>query len=327
MWALLTPANRGGANAPSASDPERRPHGHSSARPLPLYRTASEYQPLQTAFQRRNNVMNRGLVQISTLHTGHLSKRRQEGRTRGLRMNRAPGGEQSITPRLNGCRGYDRAGSRFATVPSPRPPPGAPLFLPGCSGEGQEASPSPPRAKVNNGAPSSLQAGCRGRSPRNAERKPHLSLKGGCREPLVPAGGTGGVPLYPKTLEGGQVGQRRRPKPDPSAEGGRKPKQAHPSPIPATRRGGSLCPTPIAKSERVCYSIPMKSATGPLLFLGACRITYVLGANHGESPCGRGAEGTTRGARPSEEGWDRSACRCMAQAPWSHPAQRRMRDG
>ena len=60
--------------------------------------------------------------------------------------------------------------------------------------------------------------------------------------------------------------------------------------------------------------------------LGACRITYVLGANHRESPCGRGAEGTTLGARPSEEGWNRSDCRCKAQAPWSYPAPRRFRD-
>ncbi len=30
--------------------------------------------------------------------------------------------------------------------------------------------------------------------------------------------------------------------------------------------------TPLAKYERVCYNTPMKSATGPLLFLGACRI-------------------------------------------------------
>ena len=113
----------------------------------------------------------------------------------------------------------------------------------------------------------------------------------------------------------------------PSSEGGRRPQQARPPPISAPRLGGSLCHTPLVKSERVCYSTPMKSAPGPLLFLGACRIKYVLGANHGESPCGRGAEGTTQGARPSEEGWDRSNCRCMAQAPWSHPAQRRMRDG
>ena len=71
----------------------------------------------------------------------------------------------------------------------------------------------------------------------------------------------------------------------------------------------------------------MKSANSPLLFLGACRITYGLGAHHGESPCGRGAEGTPQGARPSEEGWDRSECRCKAQALWSHPAERRIRDG
>ena len=53
----------------------------------------------------------------------------------------------------------------------------------------------------------------------------------------------------------------------------------------------------------------MKSAAGPLLFLGACRIHLALWANHRESPCGRGAEGTTQGARPSEEAWDRSECR------------------
>ena len=35
----------------------------------------------------------------------------------------------------------------------------------------------------------------------------------------------------------------------------------------------------------------------------------VLRTNHRESPCGRGAEGTPQGARPSEEGWDRSQCR------------------
>ena len=64
----------------------------------------------------------------------------------------------------------------------------------------------------------------------------------------------------------------------------------------------------------------MKQAAGPLLLLGACRIHSALGANHRESPCSRGAEGTTQGARPSEEGWDRSQCRCKAQAPWSHPA-------
>ena len=53
----------------------------------------------------------------------------------------------------------------------------------------------------------------------------------------------------------------------------------------------------------------MKSADSPLLSLGACRIHSVLETNHRESPCGRGAEGTTQGARPSGEGWDRSECR------------------
>ncbi len=187
------------------------------------------------------------------------------------------------------------------------------------------------------------------------------------------AGGTASPPVSKNV--GGRcgrdsgAGQAR-----PSAEGGRRPQQAHPSPIPATRRGGSLCPTPLAKYERVCYSAPMKWATGPLLFLGACRIHehwglttenppvagalreqpkgqdrprkagtganavvrhrllgacrihIVLGANHRESPCGRSAEGTTQGARPPEEGWDRSQCRCTAQALWSHPAPRRIRD-
>ncbi len=52
-----------------------------------------------------------------------------------------------------------------------------------------------------------------------------------------------------------------------------------------------------------------------------------LEAKHRESPCGRGAEGTPRGARPSEEGWDRSDCRCKAQALWSHPAPLRFRYG
>ncbi len=71
----------------------------------------------------------------------------------------------------------------------------------------------------------------------------------------------------------------------------------------------------------------MKSSDSPLLFLGACRIHIALEANHRESPCGRGAEGTTQGARPSEEGWDRSQCRYKAQALWSHPAPLRFRYG
>ena len=142
-------------------------------------------------------------------------------------------------------------------------------------------------SKVSMRSPSALQAGCRGRSPRR---------------------GTGGVPLFLKTLEGGAGGIAAHAKTRPSVPiGGRTPE----SETPAT--------PPIAKCERVCYSTPMKSATGPLLFLGACRIHLALWANHGESPCGRGAEGTPQGARPSEEGWDRSECRCKAQALWSHP--------
>ena len=64
---------------------------------------------------------------------------------------------------------------------------------------------------------------------------------------------------------------------------------------------------------------PMKWAAGPLLFLGACRIHIALEANYRESPCGRGVEGTTQGARPSEDGWDRSECRCKAQAHFEPP--------
>ena len=71
----------------------------------------------------------------------------------------------------------------------------------------------------------------------------------------------------------------------------------------------------------------MKWAAGPLLFLGACRIHTPLEAKHRASPCGRGVEGTTQGARPSEKGWDRSQCRYKAQAVWSHPAPLRFRYG
>ncbi len=94
-----------------------------------------------------------------------------------------------------------------------------------------------------------------------------------------------------------------------------------------TRRNPPSFPILLAKCERVCYSSSMKWAAGPLLFLGACRIHIALEANHRESPCGRRAEGTTQGARPSEEGWDRSQCRYKAQALWSHPAPLRFRYG
>ncbi len=51
--------------------------------------------------------------------------------------------------------------------------------------------------------------------------------------------------------------------------------------------------------------------------------------NHRESPCGRSAEGTTQGARPSEEGWDRSECRfetSSLELSRSATAPRRFRD-
>ena len=203
-----------------------------------------------------------------------------------------------------------------------------PLHHP-CPGYGATLCPRPRarwQARKRHAPPTQARdrrrAGVQGRSPRRGYSESPAMLsegltclpKGGCREPLVPAGGTGGVPLSWKTSEGrcGRDSGARQARP--SGEGRRRPQQAHPSQIPAPRRGGSLCPTPIALCELLCYSLPMKWAPGPLLFLGACRITYVLGANHRESPCGRGAEGTSLGARPSEEGWDRSECRCKASS-------------
>ena len=151
--------------------------------------------------------------------------------------------------------------------------------------------------------------------------------------PLKEGAGQNQNPLPPSRVQGAQpppgeqgdspCSQKRRRvgwwdngagQASPPAEGGRRPSQNHPSPSAGGRRSLGLLPHPLAKYERLCYSTPMKSATGPLLFLGACRITYGLGANHGKSPRGRGAEGTPRGARPSEEGWGRSECRCRAQA-------------
>ena len=172
--------------------------------------------------------------------------------------------------------------------------------------------------------PSFPQAGCRGLRPRRGYSESPAILsesltclsKEGAGNPMLRREVQGVSPCTQKRWRAGRwdngAGQSR-----PSAEGGRRPKQIHPP---------RLCPTPLAKYERLCYSIPMKSADSPLLLLGACRITYVPGEIHRESPCGRSAEGTTQGARPSEEGWDRSECRCKAQAPWSYPAPRRFRD-
>ena len=107
------------------------------------------------------------------------------------------------------------------------------------------------------------------------------------------AGGTGGVPLFLKTLEGGAGGIAAQAKPDPWL----KDDASQDKTIRPHRRADagirSPCHTPLAKYEQLCYSTPMKSADSPLLFLGACRIHSVLEANHRESPCGRGAEGTS----------------------------------
>ena len=123
------------------------------------------------------------------------------------------------------------------------------------------------------------------------------------------------------------------PSPSQSCRSRRSPHRHSPHSFPSVPtpeyEGGleSPCHTPLAKYEHLCYSIPMKWAAGPLLLLGACRIHTALEAKHRASPCGRRAEGTTQGARPSEEGWDRSQCRYKAQALWSHPAPLRFRYG
>ena len=134
----------------------------------------------------------------------------------------------------------------------------------------------------------------------------------------APPPGVQRVPLFLKTLEGSAGGIAAHAKPGlPRKEGAG---QASPSALEGAGHNKTIRPgsaTPLAKSEQLCYNIPMKSATGPPLFLGACRIHLALWANHRESPCGRGAEGTTQGARPSEEGWGRSECRGKAQALWS----------
>ena len=52
-----------------------------------------------------------------------------------------------------------------------------------------------------------------------------------------------------------------------------KPQSPGEPPVPASKYGvGWEASTPLAKSERLCYSNPMKRAGGLLLFLGACRI-------------------------------------------------------
>ena len=160
---------------------------------------------------------------------------------------------------------------------------------------GQEAS---RRARRENAA-ALPQAGCRGRSPRRGNR---------------------GSPPVSKNVGGWAGGTTAHAKPTPPLkEGARQDKTIRPHRRPPSEVRGP-CHTPLVKYELLCYDSPMRWAAGPLLLLGACRIHTALEANHRESPCGRGAEGTTQGARPSEEGWDRSQCRYKAQAVWSHPA-------
>ena len=55
-------------------------------------------------------------------------------------------------------------------------------------------------------------------------------------------------------------------------------------------RAEEVAPSPIANSELLCYSTPVKWAPGPPLFLQACRIHLDWGS---DSLCGRGAEGTS----------------------------------
>ena len=140
-----------------------------------------------------------------------------------------------------------------------------------------------------------------------------------------PPGGTA-CPLVPKNVGGRSgrdsgAGQAR-----PSAVGGRRPQQAHPSPIPAPASEEASAPPPLQNAND-CAIVPHEVGSRPAFLSRSLPHTLALWANYRESPCGRGAEGTTQGARPSEEGWDRSQCRYKAQALWSHPAPLRFRYG
>ena len=70
----------------------------------------------------------------------------------------------------------------------------------------------------------------------------------------------------------------------------------------------------------------MKWAPGLLLFLRACRITFVLGANHRESPCGSAGGMFPQAHNPPRKRGTR-AYAVVRQALWSHPVQRRISDG
>ena len=139
------------------------------------------------------------------------------------------------------------------------------------------------------------------------------------------AGGTGGVPLYPKTSGGWAGGTTAHAKPDhPLIEGARQDKPIVPIAAPPTPPREPPLPPPIAKYERVCYSTPMKSAAGPLLFLGACRIQLALWANHRDSPCGRALREQPKGQDPPRKaGTEANAA--STQALWSRSGSSRFR--
>ena len=108
----------------------------------------------------------------------------------------------------------------------------------------------------------------------------------------------------------------------PFPQGGCRPQQGHP--VQARPRP---CQPPLAKSELVCYNTLMKSATGPLLFLGACRIHEHWGLTMESPPVAGALREQPEGQDPPRKGWGRSQCRCMAQAPWSRPRSVAERDG
>ena len=143
---------------------------------------------------------------------------------------------------------------------------------------------------------------------------------------LVPQRGAGGAasaggtacPPVPQNVGGRSgrdsgAGQAR-----PSPQGGRKPQQDRPS---------RLCPHPLAKSERLCYNTPMKSTTGPLLFPGACPYRMDREPTAESPPVAWRPGGMFPQPRnpPGKPGAGADAV--ARQAPCSHPAQRRIRDG
>ena len=82
-------------------------------------------------------------------------------------------------------------------------------------------------------------------APRPAQRSPAIPSealtrlpKEGAGNPNIPPGGTGGVPLYPKTSEGGAGGIAAHAKPDPPLKKGASHNKT-------TRPTGASCPTPL----------------------------------------------------------------------------------